>query len=103
MKHSVAMKVSIILIMTKKKGIITGYVVSVRDITDMRQMEDKLRQAYKMEAIGTLPIIMITGLNSQTTAEQLKSARIDKLITKPLTTREIATAIRKVLADKKVD
>jgi hypothetical protein len=37
-----------------KKGAITGYVVSVRDITDMRQMEDKLRQAYKMEAIGTL-------------------------------------------------
>jgi PAS domain S-box-containing protein len=37
-----------------KKGEITGYVVSSRDITDMHKMEIKLRQAHKMEAIGTL-------------------------------------------------
>lgn len=37
-----------------KKGVISGYVVSSRDITEMHKMEEKLRQAYKMEAIGTL-------------------------------------------------
>jgi CheY-like chemotaxis protein len=51
---------------------------------------------------SNMPIIMTTGLNSQTIAEQLKSEWIDKLIAKPLTSRGIATAIRQVLADKKV-
>lgn len=37
-----------------KKGAVSGYVVASRDITEMRQMEIKLRQVYKMEAIGTL-------------------------------------------------
>lgn len=47
-----------------------------------------------------VPILMITGLIPQTTAESLKSAQVDELIMKPLTTREIATAIRQVLNDK---
>jgi PAS domain S-box-containing protein len=33
---------------------IVGYVVSERDNTNQKQLEDQLRQAYKMEAIGTL-------------------------------------------------
>jgi PAS domain S-box-containing protein len=55
------------------------------------------------ELRSNMPIIMITGLNSQTTAEQLKSVVVDKIIMKPLTTRGIAMAIRQVLADKKAD
>lgn len=36
------------------QGEITGGIETVRDITKRKEMEDKLRQAYKMEAIGTL-------------------------------------------------
>lgn len=38
----------------KGTGKISGYVVSVRDMTEYKRMEDKLLQSYKMEAIGTL-------------------------------------------------
>jgi signal transduction histidine kinase/ActR/RegA family two-component response regulator len=36
------------------EGHLTGSVQVARDITERKMMEDKLRQAYKMEAIGTL-------------------------------------------------
>lgn len=38
----------------KGSGKIVGYVVSVKDMTEYKQLEDKLLQSYKMEAIGTL-------------------------------------------------
>lgn len=38
----------------KGTGKIVGYVVSVKDMTEYKQLEDKLLQSYKMEAIGTL-------------------------------------------------
>ena len=38
----------------KENGTITGYVVNARDITEQKVLEDKLIQAHKMEAIGTL-------------------------------------------------
>jgi signal transduction histidine kinase/ActR/RegA family two-component response regulator len=38
----------------KGTGKVVGYVVSVKDMTDYKQLEDKLLQSYKMEAIGTL-------------------------------------------------
>ncbi len=38
----------------KEDGSITGYVVNARDITEQKNLEDKLIQAHKMEAIGTL-------------------------------------------------
>lgn len=38
----------------EQDGSITGYVVNARDITEQKELEDKLIQAHKMEAIGTL-------------------------------------------------
>jgi PAS domain S-box-containing protein len=38
----------------KGTGKVVGYVVSVKDLTEYKQLEDKLLQSYKMEAIGTL-------------------------------------------------
>jgi PAS domain S-box-containing protein len=38
----------------EEDGSITGYVVNARDITEQKELEDKLIQAHKMEAIGTL-------------------------------------------------
>jgi len=38
----------------EEDGSITGYVVNARDITEQKNLEDKLIQAHKMEAIGTL-------------------------------------------------
>ena len=38
----------------EEDGSITGYVVNARDITEQKRLEDKLIQAHKMEAIGTL-------------------------------------------------
>ena len=38
----------------KGTGKVVGYVVSVKDMTEYKQLEDKLLQSYKMEAIGTL-------------------------------------------------
>jgi len=38
----------------KGSGKVVGYVVSVKDMTEYKQLEDKLLQSYKMEAIGTL-------------------------------------------------
>jgi PAS domain S-box-containing protein len=74
----------------------------ITDLTMPHMRGDELARKIR-ELRPNIPIIMITGLTTQTTTEQLKSARVDKIITKPLTTREIATAIRQVLADKKLD
>jgi PAS domain S-box-containing protein len=38
----------------EEDGSITGYVVNARDVTEQKELEDKLIQAHKMEAIGTL-------------------------------------------------
>ena len=38
----------------KGSGKVVGYVVSVKDLTEYKQLESKLLQSYKMEAIGTL-------------------------------------------------
>jgi nitrogen-specific signal transduction histidine kinase/ActR/RegA family two-component response regulator len=38
----------------EEDGTITGYVLNARDITEQKDLEDKLIQAHKMEAIGTL-------------------------------------------------
>ncbi|MDJ0811195.1 MAG: PAS domain S-box protein [Desulfobacterales bacterium] len=38
----------------KGRNRISGYVISGRDLTDYKTMEDQLRQSSKMEAIGTL-------------------------------------------------
>ena len=38
----------------KGTGKVSGYVISTKDLTDFKKMEDQLRQSYKMEAIGTL-------------------------------------------------
>jgi len=38
----------------KGTGKVVGYVVSIKDMTDYKQLEGKLLQSYKMEAIGTL-------------------------------------------------
>ncbi|MFU8819361.1 MAG: ATP-binding protein [Desulfurivibrio sp.] len=40
--------------LTNKKGELTGFVHIAKDITDQRHLESRLRQAQKMEAIGTL-------------------------------------------------
>ncbi len=74
----------------------------ITDLTMPHMKGDEL--ARKIRKIRpNIPIIMITGLATQTMPEQLKSARVDQIITKPLTTREIATVMRQLLADKKVD
>lgn len=74
----------------------------VTDLTMPHMTGDELARKIR-EIRPHLPIIMITGLTAQTTPEQLQSARIDRLITKPLTTREIATAIRQVLEGKHLE
>lgn len=50
-----------------------------------------------------LPILIMTGLATQSPSETIKSAQVDKVVMKPLTTREIARAIRQVLDGKGPD
>ena len=38
----------------KGQNQVTGYVISARDLTANKRLEERLRQSYKMEAIGTL-------------------------------------------------
>lgn len=38
----------------KSDGAISGYIVSMRDVTDERKIENRLRQVQKMEALGNL-------------------------------------------------
>ena len=76
------------------------YDLIITDLTMPHMTGDELARKIK-KLRPNIPIILITGLTPQTTPEQLRSARIDRIITKPLTTRDIAMAIRQVLEDGK--
>ncbi len=78
------------------------YDLVITDFTMPQMTGDELARKIR-EIRPNLPILIMTGLATQTTSEILKSVQVDKVVMKPLTTGEIATTIRQVLDDKGTD
>jgi CheY-like chemotaxis protein len=68
----------------------------ITDLTMPGLTGDELAEKVK-EIRPDVPVIMITGLSEQVALEKVKSFNIDRIIMKPISTREIATAVRGAL------